>query len=339
MPEHQSPFIPGTSTQWAWDSTSLGWFKLCPRLYQYSMIEGWRAKEHSPNLDFGLWYHSALETYDKSRADGYDHEDSTRITVGRALTDSWSYDLNQDGKIIPGTGKPWETDDSYKNRETLIRSIIWYLEEFKDHGTETFILANGRAAVELSFKMELDYGPMAHLPYIQELGPAAEYVARMAEPTRYVLSGHLDRIIRFGEDIFVSDRKTTKMALSPRYFDQYSPDNQMSLYTVAAKVVFGSPVKGVMIDAAQIAVGFTRFSRGVVYRTPDQTEEWFTDLKLTLRSAEQMAREGYWPQNDKACGLYGGCAFRKICSKDPSVRGQFLSSWYEKREWNPLIPR
>jgi hypothetical protein len=30
-----SPFLPGTKIQFAWDSTSLGMLKTCPRLYQY----------------------------------------------------------------------------------------------------------------------------------------------------------------------------------------------------------------------------------------------------------------------------------------------------------------
>ena len=39
-----SPFLPGTKIQYAWDSTSLGWLKTCPSLYFYHMIEGWRMK-------------------------------------------------------------------------------------------------------------------------------------------------------------------------------------------------------------------------------------------------------------------------------------------------------
>ena len=42
-----SPFLPATHIQYAWDSTSLGYLKTCPRLYQYIMIEGWQSQIES----------------------------------------------------------------------------------------------------------------------------------------------------------------------------------------------------------------------------------------------------------------------------------------------------
>jgi hypothetical protein len=104
-------------------------------------------------------------------------------------------------------------------------------------------------------------------------------------------------------------------------------------------VAFKTPVKGVIVDAAQIAVGFSRFVRSFVFKTNDQLDEWYRDLKVFLKQAKQYAWDGYWPQNDKSCHKYGGCIFRGICSKSPSVRDRFLESDFEVREWNPLIPR
>jgi hypothetical protein len=46
----QSPFLPGTKIQFAIDSTSLGYLKTCPRLYEYIMIEGWSPKDDSVHL-------------------------------------------------------------------------------------------------------------------------------------------------------------------------------------------------------------------------------------------------------------------------------------------------
>jgi len=156
---------------------------------------------------------------------------------------------------------------------------------------------------------------------------------------KYSLCGHLDRVVEFQEQPFVMDYKTTTSTLGSYYFDQYDPDNQMSLYTVASQVAFHTPVKGVIIDAAQIAVGFSRFVRSFVFKTPDQIDEWIRDLLVWLESAERFADKGYWPQNDKSCHKYGGCTFRGICSKSPSVRDKFLDSAFERRQWNPLIPR
>ena len=71
-----SPFLPGTNIQYAYDSTSLGLLKTCPRLYQYTMIDGYVAKGESIHLRFGIEYHQALQDYDIARAEGIDHEDA-----------------------------------------------------------------------------------------------------------------------------------------------------------------------------------------------------------------------------------------------------------------------
>lgn len=316
MTESLSPFLPGTKIQFAWDSTSLGWLKTCPRLYQYSMIDQWRAKGKSVHLDFGGWYHSALELYDKQKSQGQDHDDALRVVVQYCLVATWI------------DGRPWESEHNLKTRETLVRTVIWYLEQFAEDTCETVILANGKPAVELSFRLEMDWGP-AQI--------AAERDDGSAQP--YVLSGHLDRVVKFQENYYVMDRKTSSTTIGSYYFDQYDPDNQMSLYSMAARVIYNTPVRGVIIDAAQVAVGFSRFSRGFTFRTESQIDEWLNETKHWLRLAEGFAVANHWPMNDKSCHQYGGCVFRKVCSKSPEVRQRFLETDFIKKEWNPLEAR
>ena len=135
------------------------------------------------------------------------------------------------------------------------------------------------------------------------------------------------------------DRKTSTSTLATSYFDQYDPDNQMSLYTLAASVVYKTPVKGVIIDAAQIAVGFTRFARGFTYRTEAQIAEWLEDLKFWFHLAKERTDAKSWPMNDKSCHKYGGCPFRRLCGKSPEVREKFIETDYVVHKWNPLEPR
>lgn len=302
-PASSSPFVPATNVQFAWDSTSLGWFKECPRKYYYSMIEGWRGRSESVHLKYGLFYHAGLESYDKRRATGEDHETALRGVVKSVLIDSF----------------PWPFDHSSKTRETLVRSIIWYLEQFKDDPARTVQLNSGRPAVELSFRMDLGHHSSSGVDYI--------------------LCGHLDRVVDFNGLTFVMDRKTASSTLASNYFEKFDVDNQMSLYSIAARVLYNMPIRGVIIDAAQIAVGFTRFVRGFTYRTPAQLEEWLSDTKSWLDLAETYARKGHWPMNDKSCDKYGGCPFRKVCSKDPGVRDIILESDFVREPWNPLTPR
>lgn len=309
----QSPFLPGTYVQYAWDSTSLGLLKTCPRLYQYTIIEGWQPKNESVHLRFGIEYHQALQEYDVSRANGVRHEDAIHDTIAATLERTFGWEPDRETKA----GK-------YKNRDTLVSLIIDYLDNFADDPAETYIKADGKPAVELSFRFDLDWGPHDGQPYI--------------------LCGHLDRVVNFNDQLLTMDRKTSTFTLSSSYFDQWEPSNQMTLYTLAGNIILGAPIRGVIIDAAQILLEKpNRFVRGFTYRTEDQLSEWLDDLKCHLVAAENYARLEYWPMNDMSCDKYGGCRFRNICSKSPQVREIFLKSDFIKLEpderWNPLKPR
>lgn len=300
--------------QIAWDSTSLGLFKACPKKYFYTMIEGWHPRGQALPLIFGIHYHKALETYDLARANGYSHEGATNEAVRLALQ-------IQDGKEEDDPRfMPRKTDCTYRNRENLVRAIVWYLDHFKEDKAETVILKNGKPAVELTFKMEIPF------PYHQS-------------KEQLLLCGHMDRIVQFGSEIYVMDHKTTKLQPNDYYFSQFSPDNQVSLYTLAAKVVLGETAKGVIINACQLGVNFCRFLRRPVSRTPDQTKEWLEETKTWINLAMQYAIEGHWPMNDTACDKYGGCQFKEVCSTDPAVRPYLLKSNFYKRTWDPMKAR
>lgn len=308
----KSPFIPGTQIQWAWDSTSLGWFKECPRKYYYHMICGYVPRAEAIHLEFGILYHGALERYDRLRFTGYSHDQALIAVVEGVLRATW-----RDGKPWRASADlPAEDRASLKCREFLVRSVIWYLDKFENDSAQTRIMADGSGPmVEMHFQFEIDMDWRGH---------------------PFALCGYLDRIVMFNELPFVMDRKTTTTTVNSRYFDKYDPDNQMSMYTLASQVAFKNPVKGVIVDAAQIMVGGTQFQRGVVQKSQEQIDEWLADTKRWIGSAINMAIQGQWPMNDKSCHNYGGCPFIKICSSSPNVRQSYLDSNFEKRPWNPL---
>lgn len=313
MEEVRSPFLPGSNHQYAWDSTSLGYLKTCPRLYQYIMIEGWASKDESIHLRFGIEYHQALQEFDIAKAQGQDFDEALHSTIRSLHSRIWDWDPDRDTRA-----------GNYKNRETLFSLVIDYLDHFHDDPAKTFILDNGTPAVELSFRFELDWGPIPAQPYM--------------------LSGHLDRVVEFQDALFVMDRKTTTTTVGSYYFKQFEPNNQMTIYTLASKIVLDTPIKGVIIDAAQVMKESpNRFVRGFTYRTAEQLDEWVDSLQYWFATAETYAKENYWPQNDTACDKFGGCMFREICSKSPQVREAFLESNFTKLSkedrWNPLKPR
>lgn len=314
-PTTRSPFLPGTQIQFAWSSTTLQLIKTCPRLYQYEVIEGWGSRDESIHLRFGTEYHTALQDYAVARAKGIPHEDAIHDCI-RALH-SRVYDWNPDRTSRAG---------KYKNRETLCGLVIDYLDHFGgDDPAATFILENGEPAVEISFQFELEFGPRAG----QDVPEGMLVKDFTAQP--YLLCGHLDRIVDFNDALYVMDRKTSISTLGSYYMNQWSPSNQMTLYSLAGKVVLNAPIRGVIIDAAQVLLEKPNaFARGFTYRTEDQLQEWLFDLRHTLAIAESYAANGYWPQNDTACDKFGGCKFREVCSKSPSVREQILKATFDK---------
>lgn len=299
----KNPFL-----QLFWDSTSLGTIMSCPKQYYYSIILGKAPRNESVHLLFGSWYHKAFETYHHAKAAGADYEEAVRKAVRYCLEATWDRRL----------GRPWISDLPEKNRVSLVRTVVWYLEKFKDDPIETVILSNGKPAVELSFRFE---------------------VGAMPNGDPILMCGHLDRLGMFQGEPFINDYKTTKSQLNPDFFDRFAPDLQFSLYTFASNVVYHTPVKGLIVDAAQIGVTFSRFQRGIIHRSPEQHDEFLESYLWWVNQAYQYAEAEYWPQNTKACGNYGGCAFRPICSKSPSVREQWLKTAYKDRAWDPAVAR
>ena len=319
----QSPFLPGTQVQYAWDSTSLSDFKKCPRYYQYVMLDGWSAKDESVHLRFGIEYHAALQDYDLSRAANIPHDEAVHDVLRELLLRTADFD----------------SDHKTKTREGLVRTVVWYLDKHKDGAARTHILSDGKPAVEQSFRFELDWGPR------QVIGapPTTDGVITSTDPSAtgqpYLLCGHLDKVVSFNGELYWKDYKTVYS-----FYNQiWEPHNQMTLYSFAAKVILGSPVKGGIIDMAQVKADSTDFQRAFTSRTEDQIKEWVNDLHYWFALQEQFALSGYFPMNDTACGMYGGCRFRDICSKSPQVRERFLESNFikleEKDRWNPLRAR
>ncbi len=152
-----------------------------------------------------------------------------------ALTATWNAAL----------GRPWLSSDPNKNRGTLVRSVVWYTEEYRDDPLETVVLRNGKPAVELSCAMPLGYTT-------RETGEDL------------ILCGHLDKLVRIRNQpyTYILDRKTTKKTLNRYYFDQFNPNNQFSTYTVLGKLGLGEPIHGLVADAARARRGVARGSCG-----------------------------------------------------------------------------
>lgn len=300
--------------QIAWDSTSLGYLKECPRKYYYMMVRGRQTRGESVHLTFGAHYHKALETYDHARSAGLPYEDAVDAALRYCLEATVERDAS-------GGWRPWNSDDPNKNRFTLARTVVWYLLHFENDPLKTVQLSNGKPAVELSFRYEVDF----------EALPGQ----------RFIFCGHIDRLVEEPETgaVKVLDRKTSKNTIYAESITHYKPDNQMGFYDFSAPIIWQAPVQGIKMDLAQVAVSFSRFLRGDIVRKDDERDEWYRDALFQLQLAKEFARQGYWPMNDKSCGNYGGCPFRPICSKPNSTRELWFVQTTKARAWDPLKVR
>ena len=311
MTEGNSSFssaVPGL--QLGIDSTSLGAAKTCFYKYKLSIIDGWTPKQESRHLTFGLRMHEGAEEYQKAKSGGKSHDEALGEALNHVLLATWN----------PALKRPWSSDDRTKNRFTLLRTLVYYLDSRENDVLQTITLPGGKLGVELSFSF--DSGLRSRL--------TGEEI---------VFCGHLDRIATLNGEPYIIDIKTTGGQLSQRFFAQFSPNNQFSMYMLAGQIAFSTPVKGLIVDGIQVTPTSSEFERGLIPRSKESLEEWLRDAGQWIKWMEDCAESGVWPQNDKACDLYGGCEFREVCSRSPVARDQWLRSNFTKRTWDPMKNR
>lgn len=358
---HLSPSNPRLQT--AWDSTSLGALMFCPRYYQYAHLEGWSGS--TVDLEFGTYAASGFEQYQKLRIAGATKDAATLAVVRTTLTSTWKdgnpvlgryenqwkctgvtpYKNAKGNKAICpnahkavwfpyphpmecGTcGSPVRLQRNYipahnaKNRQSLLRTLIWYIDsqpEDLDNGLRPYVFPDGTPAVELSFRVPLPW----QSPYGDQ----------------YLLTGHNDYLGAFGEELWTVDNKTTTKGLSTKFWEGYSPHYQIDTYDLTAALAYPNlPIRGVMLDAAQVTTDGVRFGRHPFYKTEAQREEHLETIRFWIRQAEAFAEANSYPMNKRNCWL---CPFKNVCNKDPEERERFLRADFTKREiWNPLTPR
>lgn len=326
------PFLPSKQTlQFAWDNTSLVLLKECPRKYYYAIICGYRPKHKAAPLFFGGMFHKALEKYDELRAKGTEHTEAQVAAVRCAMLETMHIAPAHEAESAdPETGEVtkiqvpekvtlWVSDDPNRSRETLVRSVVWYTEHFKNDVLKTYIFPDGTPAIELSFRFDLPINTPEGDPYI------------------YV--GHIDKVAEMANQLWNVERKHTKRTLSSSYFASYTPNGQVTGYSFAGKVVLSHPVSGTIVDATQVAVGFNRHMRHIASRNSEQLDEWLVNTIHWIKMAEHYATSDYWPMNEESCHKYSGCQFREVCSKSPSNRQGWLDAGFIKDPWNPLKNR
>jgi hypothetical protein len=261
------------------------------------MLRGLRPKTSAAPLLFGSAYHECLELYDKLRAQGKD---------GLPAAIRLAYELSTPGTL---------GNDTARTRMTLLRALIWYAYNWQNDQFETFILADGRPAVELSFRIEL---PM-------ELD---------GEPVIYC--GHIDRVAKYNDQLYAMEHKHTTSALSDYYYARYTFSSQITGYILALRVMYDLRVVGGVVDSTQVGVTFARFGRRVAQRVDGHVDEWLHDTMQWIRQLHFAQQHNLFIRNTESCSRYSGCQFKDVCFANPAVRETILEADFQYKPWDPM---
>lgn len=322
-----SPFLEGTSIQFAWDSVSLTSILACPRQYQYRIVEGLvpKSPSYAIALVFGILFHKGLEIYHKTRAEPQDHDAALFNAVNEILLNPATATLPTDDRIdeMAEAHDPDEDDgitlrnSKIRTRYHLIRALVWYLDNYAEDNLHTIHLPSGAPAAELSFRLPLD---------IEIPGTS----------TPILLCGHIDRGVEFNDFLYVSDYKTTK-SITSQWKDMFDLSHQMSGYILAGGAIFDKPVKGCIVDGIALQVGQVKFGRHTVDKSPGQITEYLDTLTYAVTKAVRHFEAGVYPQNTSACYF---CEYKAICRTPPEFRERFITTYYRRQPgWNPLENR
>lgn len=360
--------------QRTWSASSLRLLMECPRKYWYRKIRGIRPVQPQDDLDFGSFLHIGMEAYDNRVVDGVKHDDAVLYALRIMLHAAGTYatycqctDCDmcwEKGCEIQGPGDekgycprcgidlaetvptetppswtPWNPENKKKNRRTLVRALVWTLDEFEKGHIRPHADADGHAATEVDFAVPLPFNSPDGEPYL--------------------LTGIIDSFCEIGgpDQVMPRERKTTNSTLGRAYFDRFEFDIQIDVYSLAMRIMSEDEITpGVVLEAIQTGVTFSRARRQVIQSSNDQLEEFVETIQHWIGEAAIFARLAHlfpekamevYPMNRSNCNnfrkedvednmyssiVHGGCPYRELCTKDRSVRERYEKGSYEEVE-------
>lgn len=354
--------------QTVWDSTSMKALQTCPRFYQLTILDGWVGS--TVDLEFGIFFASAVETFKKERLNGKSREEAQRSAIEYVVKATWD-DVAWRGPWGGSYEELWHCTGTtkYKNAKGNAAKCPWShkgkwfpapaphtcgecgsdtesVRRWVPHNADKHRVSLVRLVWGYTEEQPDDGDMWGFHPFKFPNGqPAVELSVKMPLPFKnkygepYVLSAHLDSIMQTadGEEKFISDNKSTKKTLGKGFWAGYEPNTQMEVYDLMGSTLFADlDLKGVLIEGAQVLRGGGKFAAQPLHRTEQQREETFNNIENWLRLAEQYAEANHWPMATSNCWT---CPFKGVCSKSPEKRSMYLNADFKRRKWNPAAER
>lgn len=308
------------------NSSSLGMVQECLRKAKYSFIDGWRAENESPATLFGSAIHSALEVFYSGKPDERllpKSSDLEMMSYGHKIKGEETDLILRAARAFVKKAQPLAPLPESDKRS--IQNGVWLLSEyfrkFIDDPYTAHCDADG-PFVERTFT----------LPYYEDSVLSIELFGTIDFVFRNTLSGEL----------IPGDHKTSS-SLSfgeSSYFDRERPNHQYTIYSMAAKRLFGVNTEDFLVNVFEVKAK-PKTARGSGPSFPRQitkrTEEDFAELEEVI--VESVHRylfainQGRFPMGPvDICGKYGGCQFRQVCASPKSLRETILNGKFTRGE-------
>ena len=165
------------------------------------------------------------------------------------------------------------------------------------------------------------------------------------------VGGKIDLPTMLAGERFIVDHKTTTSWLNNWWFtERFSLGHQFRVYGAGMRALTGETYSGAYVNAVYIGEKAgddvvkwkTRQSVpnalfGPISFSDDMLDETWEWMEAAHRLKEFHAAAGVWPQNEAACGLYGGCQFKVLCERAPKVRKAIARMEFDKVELTGVL--
>lgn len=162
------------------------------------------------------------------------------------------------------------------------------------------------------------------------------------------IGGKPDLPIQTGSQRWIVDHKATTGYVNRWWAKSFSVSHQFRIYVAAMRHLFALEFDGAYVNGIHIGpnavkepgywkgvksspnalFGPFNYGEGHLEETWSWVKEW-TEI-IEGRDVEDPAS---WPQNERACGDYGGCAYLPLCELPPAARASRARTHFV--EWEP----
>jgi len=298
------------------DAHLLKSYRKCQKYFWWFEQQHIIAKSNSAAPAFGIAMHEGIENFRKAKMNGLSFDES--YTLGTTAL------MQAIKKHMPPEYLSPTMQDEARAPKNALRIFTGYCNHYE--------------AANLKFHH-------VEVPFAIYFG-SFDYNGKTIDA---IYTGIIDAVLEMHSRIYVNDLKTTGWNINQEWLDGFKMDQGLLGYMVAAKHILGvdtnyAVIHGIWVKAEAKNPKYAKpideyFHTNEIYWDTEQISEWETNTLATAREIflKQQDPAAYWQMAfGDACGMYGGCTYRNLCSTTPAGRAAKISLDYEHAIWRPL---